>query len=121
MSDPTPAKQAVALAGQGRREEAVALLDRAAEAGNGEALFARGLWQVDGRLLGRDLAKARADFVRAAAAGYRDAGRVHAGFLAAGIGGERDWPGALEILRDWAERDPIAAQQGRLIGAMTLD
>ena len=47
----TAARQAVALAAAGRAGEALALLDEAGAAGDGEALFARGLWRIDGRLL----------------------------------------------------------------------
>ncbi len=113
------ARAAVALAAAGRTGEALALLDQAGEAGDGEALFARGLWRIDGRLLARDLGAAREDFRLAAEAGSRDAARVHAGFLAAGVGGERDWSSALAALG--ASDDPLMARQAELIAAMTLD
>jgi prolyl 4-hydroxylase len=113
------ARRAVALAGAGQVAEARALLDQAAAADDGEALFARGLWRVDGRLLARDLCAAREDFRLAAAAGSRDAARVHAGFLAAGVGGPRDWAGALSAIA--ASEDAIAKRQAELIAAMALD
>jgi len=112
MAAPSAARQAVALASNGRLAEALALLEQAGMAGDGEALFARGLWRIDGRLLERDLVAARADIGRAAEAGHADASRVHAAFLAAGIGGPRDWPGALASA-DQRER--------ALIDAMDLD
>ncbi len=121
MSQPSAARQAVALATEGRTAEALALLDRAAGAGDGEAMFARGLWRVDGRLLPRDLAAAREDFRIASDAGHVDGGRVHAGFLATGTGGPRDWPGALAALETWADRDPMAARQRALIDDMAID
>lgn len=95
------------------------MLDEAAAAGDGEALFARGLWRVDGRMLARDLGAAREDFRLAAEAGSPDAARIHAGFLAVGIGGSRDWRGALAKLS--ASDDALAARQAHLIDAMELD
>lgn len=121
MSKVSAARQAVALATEGRTAAALDLLDRAAESGDGEAIFARGLWRVDGRLLARDMAAAREDFRRASEAGHRDGGRVHAGFLATGTGGPRDWTAALAALDRWADRDPLAARQLGLIRAMAVD
>lgn len=112
-------RRAVALAGAGQRGEAIALLDEAAASGDGEALFARGIWRVDGRLLARDLGAAREDFRQAVEAGSRDAARVHAGFLATGIGGSRDWAGARAALV--ASDDALMARQAHLIAAMALD
>jgi len=113
------ARQAVALAASGRIDDAVALLDAAGKGGDGEALFARGLWRIDGRILSRDLPAARADFEAAAAAGSRDAARVHAGLLAAGYGGARDWAGALGVVA--GSNDPVMARQTELIAAMSID
>lgn len=118
MSSLSPARRAVALAGEGRVSEALALLAESAAAGDGEALFARGLWRVDGRLLPRDLAAAREDFRLAVERGSRDAARVHAGFVAAGVGGHRDWAGAVGLLA--ATDDPLMRRQHDLISAMTL-
>lgn len=118
MSNPSPARRAVALAGEGRVAEALALLAESGAAGDGEALFARGLWRVDGRLLPRNLEAARADFRLAAEAGSRDAARVHAGFVACGIGGPSDWPGAVALLA--ASDDPLLRRQHELIAAMDL-
>lgn len=118
MSD---ARQALALAQQGRAAEAIALIDDLAVRGDGEALWARGLWRVEGRLLPRDLAAAREDFQRGDEAGHMQAARIHAAFLATGTGGARDWAGSLDSLRRWAGNDPIAARQYELIVAMELD
>ena len=118
MSTPSPARRAVALAGEGRVAEALALLEEIGAAGDGEALFARGLWRVDGRLLPRDLAAAREDFRLAAAAGSRDGARVHAGFVGAGIGGPREWGTVMALLA--ASQDSLMRRQHKLIAAMTL-
>jgi prolyl 4-hydroxylase len=121
MSPPSAARQAVALASNGRAAEALALLERAGAAGDGEALFARGLWRIDGRLLPRDLAAARADFERAAAAGDLNAARVLAGFLATGTGGPRRWDEAIALLARVAPRHPASARELALIAAMDID
>lgn len=121
MSAPSAARQAVAWASNGRVAEALALLDRAGAAGDGEALFARGLWRIEGRLLPRDLAAARADLERAAAVGDGNAARVLAGFLAAGTGGPRNWDAALALLAWLAPHHPIAAREQAMIAAMDLD
>ncbi|MGQ0589341.1 MAG: 2OG-Fe(II) oxygenase [Sphingosinicella sp.] len=118
MSSLSPARRAVALAGEGRVAEALALLAESGAAGDGEALFARGLWRVDGRLLPRELEAARADFRLAAELGSRDAARVYAGFVASGIGGPRDWASALALLA--ASDDPLLRRQHELIAAMDL-
>lgn len=75
---------------------------------------------AEGRYGQRDLAAARQEFATAAAEGDVHAARIHAGFLAVGIGGPRDWSLALETLRDWASRDFIARRQAELISAMDL-
>jgi prolyl 4-hydroxylase len=78
------------------------------------------LWTFEGRLLQRDLGGARALFARAGEAGHRDGMRVHAALLASGTGGERDWPGALRLLKLWSGRDEQARREAALIEAMDL-
>lgn len=112
-------REALALAQAGRTAEAVALLQ--GRGGDPEALFALALWRIDGRLLRRDLPAARVELGRAAALGHRDAARVLASLLAVGIGGARDWPGALRVLEEWSSRDTEARRQLELVAAMDLD
>jgi prolyl 4-hydroxylase len=121
MQATSPARQAVALAAQGRIAEALRLLDESAAAGDGEAAFALGLWRLEGRMVRRDVAGARADIARGAEAGHRDASRVYAGFLATGTGGPRDWAGALKRLDGDSDKDPLAARQRELIATMAID
>ncbi len=113
------ARAAVQLAAAGRGTEAILCLDEAVAKHDSEAAFARGLWRIEGRFLPRDLAAAREDFRLAAQFGSRDAERVYAGFLAAGVGGARDWAGALAALK--ASDDPLAARQAALIDAMAVN
>lgn len=112
------AAQALALLQRGDSASALALVDAGCARGDGDALAMRALWRVEGRLLPRDLPAARFDL---AVADTISAARILAGFLAAGIGGVRDWAGALAMLDDWADRDPVAAQQRALIAAMAID
>ena len=112
------AAEALALLQRGDSASARGLIDAGCARGDGDALAMRALWRVEGRLAPRDLPAARADL---AAANTISAARILAGFLAAGVGGARDWAGALAMLDDWAARDPIAAQQRALIAAMAID
>jgi prolyl 4-hydroxylase len=112
------AAEALALLQRGDSPSALALVYEACAQKDGDALAMRALWQVEGRLVPRDLPAARADLTAADTIG---AARILAGFLAAGIGGARDWAGSLAMLDDWAERDPVAAQQRALIAAMAID
>ncbi|RJG53957.1 peptidyl prolyl 4-hydroxylase subunit alpha [Sphingobium terrigena] len=115
---PSVAAEALALLQRGDSASARGLIDAGCARGDGDALAMRALWRVEGRLVLRDLPAARADL---AAADTIGAARILAGFLAIGIGGTRDWAGALAMLDDWADRDPIAAQQRALIAAMAID
>jgi prolyl 4-hydroxylase len=113
--------QALALLQHGEVEPARRLVERACATGNAEALAMRALWQVEGRILPRDLEGARADLNAATQAGHIGAARMLGGFLASGIGGPRDWRGAIALLADWSARDPLAARQSALIAQMGID
>lgn len=76
---------------------------------------------AQGKEVARDLVAARADLASAAQKGELAAARVYSAFLAAGIGGPRDWRAALQFVRKWATRDPVSAREARLIAAMNLD
>ncbi|OAN57472.1 2OG-Fe(II) oxygenase [Sphingobium sp. TCM1] len=114
-------ERALALLRQGDGAAARALVDAACAQDDSEALAMRALWRVEGRVMPRDLPAARADMGAASAAGNVGAARMFAGFLANGVGGTRDWAGALALLDAWTDRDPVAAQQRTLIAAMALD
>jgi prolyl 4-hydroxylase len=43
-----------------------------------------------------------------------------AALVATGTGGPSDWPGALNLLGSWADRDPIAERQVALLAGMAL-
>lgn len=118
---PGRAQAALALAAAGRGAEALSLVNAGNAVGEPDCAFALGLWRIEGRLLPQDPAAARADMLRAAEAGHQPAQRIHAGFVAAGVGGPLDWPGALELLERWSAADPLAARQRALIEAMDFE
>ena len=110
----------LAAVSDGRDGEALTRLAQLRVAGDPESFLVSGLWHIEGRLLPRDLKLARAEFARAADLGHQGAARILGGMLAAGVGGDPDWAGALAQLDTWADRDPIAARQRRLINQMHL-
>ncbi|MGA9580577.1 MAG: 2OG-Fe(II) oxygenase, partial [Allosphingosinicella sp.] len=96
------------------------LLLAAARSGEAAATAELAHWRIVGNLIRRDLAEARRLLGAAAAKGDDDSASLHAGFLAAGVGGPDDWPAALDSLRALAKRQAQAAAQLRLIEAMNL-
>jgi prolyl 4-hydroxylase len=109
------------LLGERRFEEAARLLLAAAGAGDTAAIAELAHWRIAGNLVRRDLTEARRLLGLAASEGDDEAAFLHAGFLASGVGGPDDWPGALAALRALATRQKRAAAQLRLIDSMALD
>lgn len=68
----------------------------------------------------RDLPGARERFRRAGGEGRVDAAVIYANFLAAGVGGPRDWPGALRLLAALAQVNPRSRRELALVEAMAL-
>jgi prolyl 4-hydroxylase len=117
----TSTQQAMALARSGRPMEGLSILREAQAREEPEAFLLEGLWLLEGRFLPRDFTAARDGICAAAERGHVGAARTFAGLLACGVGGEIDWHGALATLKKWAERDPVAARQTKLIERMALD
>ena len=113
-------REALALAAAGRTDEAVALIAAHVARGDAEALFVRGLWRLEGRIVAPDHAGAREDLRRAADAGNAGAARILPSLLATGIGGARDWPASLTTMRRMAA-DPFVERQLALVERMALD
>lgn len=120
MQISSPGQQARALVAAGRAGEALLFLERLAASGDAESLFVLALWTVEGRLLPRDLPRARELLRQAATRGHQDGARVYSAFLANGTGGPPDWEEATSILEQWCERDAVAARQRVLLSAMDL-
>lgn len=117
----TTVQSAMALAQAGRPEDGLHLLREGQGRGEADAFLFEGLWQLEGRFVPRDLGGSRQSLGRAAELGHVGAARTLAGLVACGIGARADWPGAIGILEEWSDRDPIAARQLELIGQMDLD
>lgn len=118
---PTAAQRMIALAQAGDIAGARALAAQAGAAGDPDALLVQALWTIEGRIVARDLAAARAGLERATVAGQARAARILASMRAAGEGGAADWAGALALLDTWAGRDPQAGPERALIAGMALD
>jgi prolyl 4-hydroxylase len=110
-----------ALVQGGRHAEAARLLIAAAAAGQPAALGQLAMWRIDGSIVRRDLARARALLADCAAKGDMGSALLHAFFLASGTGGEAQWPAALAALERLGPRVRQAAAQLQLIRAMDID
>ncbi|HEX8467507.1 MAG TPA: 2OG-Fe(II) oxygenase [Allosphingosinicella sp.] len=113
--------QVQALLGERRVAQAAQLLIPAAEAGDPAAQAVLAHWRIAGDIVRRDLAEARRLLGLAGSGGDPEAALLNAYFLAAGVGGADDWPGALAALTALASRDARASAQLRLIAQMELD
>lgn len=117
----TVAATAMAMLARGERQAALSHVAEGCERSDPEAFALRALWRVEGKIVPRDLTGARADLSHAEQGGHMGAARMVAGLMAAGVGGPRDWPGALAALDRWTARDPMAAHQADLIARMAID
>src|SRR4051812_30036543 len=87
---------------------------------DGQALFDSAAAPLRGEEGARDLAGARGLFRQAAETGRIDAAVIYANFLAAGVGGLRDWPAALRLLAALAEVNPRSRRELGLVETMAL-
>ena len=117
----TPVTLANGLVASGAIAEAVALLARAGDAGDVDALMQLAVWNLAGDPVQRDLVKARALLRRAVLIGHVDAALMEVALTANGSGGAADWTGAVSLLRTAAVSDPVAEAQIRLLDAMQID
>lgn len=110
--------RAEALAGEGRAEEAIALLR--ATPNDPDSCLRLGAWLLSGQRIRRDLAASRAAFAAAGQLGHREGAAIHRAFTASGVGGPADFPAAMVLLRAAARADAAAARQLEIIGQMAL-
>jgi hypothetical protein len=110
--------QARALSAAGRPADARALVERAAEGGDEEALLALSHWRLHGLYGPRDFAAAHRLLARA---GAPEAIRLRANLLANGVGCTPDREGAQALLATIRDRDPIASAQLDLLSGMAQD
>lgn len=93
----------------GRGTDAAALVEREAEAGDPEALYALANWRLYGLYGPRDAAAAHPLLERGTAAGSGEAARLRAYLIASGTGCAADPERALELLRAHDPKDPQIA------------
>jgi prolyl 4-hydroxylase len=109
-----------ALVGERRFAEAAPLLIRGAADGDPAAEATLAQWRIAGAIVRRDLEEARRLLASAGAKGDSQSALLHAYFLAAGVGGPDDWPGASAALTALAPSNARAAAQLRLLARMDL-
>lgn len=115
-------EEAYAAVQRGDIATGLQLMNGASEAGNPEASFELGLWLFHGQLVARDLRRAGVLFKRAAEGGDGRAAPIYLSLLANGVGGDRDWPEALRLLKQLAQSgDRAASDQLAVLSAMALD
>ncbi len=112
--------QAFALSKAGRNAEAVVLVNRLATEGEPEALYTLAEMKWRGGMVPQDPVQGRELYRRAAEAGHKGAAMAWTNLLASGIAGPRDWPRALQRLREEARGQPRRREALALIGKMKL-
>lgn len=123
MPDGSISEQATQLFAQGRSEEGLALLTRAGEGGDVDALMQLAVLNLTGgHGGGRDVRRGREWLRRAVEIGHVDGALMEVALVANGSGqAHPDWSGALALLRTAARADPVAAEQLALLELMSLD
>ncbi len=112
--------QAYSLFEAGRTSDALAIIQHHARSGDADALFALGDMYWRGTGVPQDVARAR-DLIRASSeAGQPVGARAYTNLLANGVGGERNWPGAIGRLRSEAESDLLRKKMLDVVQAMKL-
>lgn len=112
--------KAYTLSAEGRHDEAFLIIEAEAHKGDPEAMFTLGDLYWRGQFVVEDHARGREWFTKASDAGHPVARRAVTNLLASGLAGPRDWPRAIERLREEARGDARRAQMLALIEAMPL-
>jgi prolyl 4-hydroxylase len=104
----------------GDAQAAIAELERAGDAGDASSFLELAVWNLEGRLVPRDLHRSRDYFRRSGDLGQTTAEHVYICFLANGVGGAADWQAANDRLRKLAQTDGRAARQIELVDVMHI-
>lgn len=122
MHQGSPVELANQLFAQNRVTDGVALLTRAANEGNVDALMQLAVIDFAGNHGARDLPRGRTWLRRAVEIGHVDGALMEIAFVANGSGqAHPDWSGALSLLRTAARGDSVAAGQLALVERMALN
>ena len=123
MPDGSIIEQSNQLFAQGRVEEGVALLTRAGDGRDVDALMQLAVIDLTGSHgVPRNLRRGREWLRRAVEIGHVDGALMEVALVANGSGqADPDWAGALALLRIAAHGDPVAAEQLALVERMSLD
>ncbi|PJI87739.1 proline hydroxylase [Sphingomonas koreensis] len=105
----------------GRTDQALAMLEAAAEHGNVDALMQLAVWSLTGHLVPQDHQRARALLRRAVSIGHVDGAMMEIALTANGTGNEADWPEARRLLAEAAANDYVAAAHKTLLDRMALE
>jgi prolyl 4-hydroxylase len=116
-----PLTDAYSLAASGHTTNAIEIIERHAESGSGEALFALGDVYWRGVGVPQDLERARELFARSSESGFPMADKAYTNLLANGVAGGRDWSEALRRLEVEAKTDGLRERMLRQIQQMELD
>lgn len=118
----SPIEDANRLFAQNLVADGLALLTRAADEGNVDALMQLAVIDFAGSHGARDVPRGRIWLRRAVEIGHVDGALMEIAFVANGSGqADPDWSGALALLRTAALGDPVAAAQLALVERMGLD
>lgn len=117
----TVVDQAENRAETGKFSDALSLLESAGRNGDVDALYRLAVWHIAGKRLPRNLAKARTYLRCARMIGHVDAALMEIALIANGSGGPVDWAGAVALLRQAAQNDPVAGDHVALLDAMAID
>lgn len=112
--------RAFELSKSGRNAEAVVLVNRLAAQGEPEALYTLAEMKWRGGMVPQDPVQGRELYRRAGEAGHAAAATASTNLLASGIAGARDWPRALQRLREEARSHPRRRQALALLDRMKL-
>ncbi len=111
---------AIALSKAGRNAEAILIINQLVVQGDPDALAMMAEMKWRGGMVPQDPVQARALYERAAAAGHKAAVNIVTNLLASGIAGPRNWPQALQKLKNEARADPRRRDALALLRKMAL-
>lgn len=115
-------ERALAALERGANSDAIAIARDAVAAGDADAQHLLALWHMVGSHVRRDLPEARRLLRLAVQQGHEEASLIEVSLTANGSGAAPDWPAAVALLRQAADRfGGVAREDIALIDALDLD